>query len=41
MLTLLVLPALHAFFSGARPARVEPRLAAPGDAAGDLDQAAE
>jgi cobalt-zinc-cadmium resistance protein CzcA len=41
MLTLLVLPALYALFSGARPAGVEPRLAAPGDAACDLDQAAE
>jgi hypothetical protein len=37
-----VLPALYAFVSvAARSARVEPGLAAPGDAAGDLDQAAE
>jgi cobalt-zinc-cadmium resistance protein CzcA len=40
MLTLLVLPALYAFFSGARPVRDE-RGAAPGTASGNVAQAAE
>jgi cobalt-zinc-cadmium resistance protein CzcA len=42
MLTLLVLQALYAFFSGgARPSLVESGHTASGDAVGDLDQAAE